>query len=163
MKKKIFYFVAAIVFGVIVMPKVGAVHVTGTDKIDYEGSNVTVEVVEGEENSYKVTLTGDTNQDFEIKSGEKVVLDLDGHVFKNFTSSLAAIWVLDGGELTIIDSSEEHTGKIQKVGSGTSSAVDNKGTLTIEGGEISTTVSGTAGVYNAGTLVIKGGTKVPAL
>ncbi len=158
MKKKILCFVVALVFGVVVMPKVNAVHVTGDDKINYEGSNVTVEVVEGEENSYKVTLDGDTNQDFEIKSGEKVVLDLAGYTFKNFTESLAAIWVLDGGELTIIDSSEEQTGKIQKVGSGVSSAVDNKGILTIEGGEISTTVSGTAGVYNAGTLVIKGGT-----
>ena len=160
MKKSLF--LGAFAFLTLGIVNVNAVHVTGDDTIGYEGSNVTVREQEG---TYYVTLTDDAEQDFEIKKGEKVVLDLAGHTFTNSDGCKACsvIWLLDGGDLTIIDSSEEHSGKIyRQAGSNEGVAVINNvtsdGTVTVKGGTISATITGEHAISNSGTLIFEDGT-----
>ena len=121
--------------------------------IGYDGSNVTVEQ---KDNIYYLTLTGDAKQDLVIAAGEEVVLDLNGHNFINFASANSAIYVLNGGKLTITDSHDG--GTIKKSDVSSAPTVNNEGTLIVSGGTISANGEKSAALYNSGTLTVNGGT-----
>lgn len=121
--------------------------------IQYTGSNVTSTNADG---VYTLTLTGNADEDLIISSGETVILDLASYDFTNYTNGCPAIWIKAGGTLTI-----KGSGTIKLMSSSNEngpSAIDNAGTLIIDGGTISAEKKGTAAIYNSGTVTINGGT-----
>ena len=157
--KKIMVLFSAFIFAVIGMVNVKAIHVVEssgglTSGIGYSGSNVTV--TKDNDGVYTLTLSGEAKQDLEIRSGEKVILELGSYNFLNYSSGCSAIWIQDGGSLTI-----KGTGTVKLQSSSNEngpSAINNAGTLVIEGGNFSAEKKGTAAIYNSGTLTIDGGT-----
>ena len=108
----------------------------------YVGSDGTnVEVTKEEDGTFNVKLTGNAIQDIIIYDGEEVVLDLNGFTLTNFTDVCEAIKVLYGGKLTIIDSSEAGTGTVTQKATSTFSGITNQGTLIIESGNFTTSLS----------------------
>ena len=155
MRKRIMYILGVFLTLVCVPMGVNASTVdisTGTDKIDIDW-DPNVEVTK-QDDVYYVKLTGDVAQDFIIKSGEDVVLDLNGHKFLNFTEACEALKVLEGGKLTIKDS--VGTGVVTQKEASTYSAITNLGTLVIESGNFETTQNFYV-VRNEGNLTINGG------
>ena len=111
----------------------------------------------------------------EVRKGETVILDLNGQKLTNYcakngtesgcTGGSSVIEVEEGGKLTIIDSSNDKKGTITyKQGTENVVAINNKGTLIIEGGNIagSSDISKDGKAYsvvlNQGTMEVKGGT-----
>ena len=155
MRKRIMYILGVFLTLVCVPMWVNASTVdisTGTDKVDIDW-DPNVEVTK-QDDVYYVKLTGDVAQDFIIKSGEDVVLDLNGHKFLNFTEACEALKVLEGGKLTIKDS--VGTGVVTQKEASTYSAITNLGTLVIESGNFETTQNFYV-VRNEGNLTINGG------
>ena len=155
MRKRIMYILGVFLTLVCVPMGVNASTVdtsTGTDKVDID-LDPNVEVTK-QDDVYYVKLTGDVNQDFIIKSGEDVVLDLNGYKFLNYTDACEALKVLEGGKLTIKDS--VGTGVVTQKEASTYSAITNLGTLVIESGNFETTQSFYV-VRNEGNLTINGG------
>ena len=113
-----------------------------------------------DDNTLKVTELTQIN--LEIRSGEKVTLDLNGKSLDNTsTEGMPTIIVDEGAELTIIDSSNG-SGYIRRdivvpgfVGS--QPVIRNNGTLTITGGTILTSEQSCYGIENTGKLNINGG------
>ena len=134
------------------------VEATTVDNVEYAGSNVTVDDLG--ENNYKVTLTGDADEDFEVLAGQTVTLDLAGFTLTNYlhdnqTAPCEAIKVNEGGVLTIMDS--VGTGTVTNVAQSTYGPITNYGTLIIESGNF-TTSTDTYAVRNDGiNLTINGG------
>lgn len=94
-----------------------------------------------------------------MKSGQKVILDLNGYTLQGYTSGCETILVSEGAELTIVDNSESGTGKIIPA-TGTVTVqlpvIRNNGTLTINGGIFEQNDAyGT--IINWGTAIINGG------
>ena len=135
-----------------------SVEATTVDNVEYAGSNVTVDDLG--ENNYKVTLTGDADEDFEVLAGQTVTLDLAGFTLTNYlhdnqTAPCEAIKVNEGGVLTIMDS--VGTGTVTNVAQSTYGPITNYGTLIIESGNF-TTSTDTYAVRNDGiNLTINGG------
>ena len=135
-----------------------SVEATTVDNVEYAGSNVTVDDLG--ENNYKVTLTGDADEDFEVLAGQTVTLDLAGFTLTNYLNDdqkapCEAIKVNEGGVLTIMDS--VGTGTVTNVAQSTYGPITNYGTLIIESGNF-TTSTDTYAVRNDGiNLTINGG------
>lgn len=129
--------------------RINAIYV---DEVEFPGSNVTQE--KQADGSYKLTLTGDAEQDLIIRDGEVVTLDLNGHTLINFTDACEAIKVLSGGKLTITDS--VGNGKVTQKSSSTYSTITNLGTLIIEGGSFETNLNFYV-IRNEASLTISGG------
>ena len=130
------------------------------DCIEYTGSNVTSKQQENSD-VYLVQLTGEADEDFIVRSTDKVILDLNGKKLTNYSTGCATIVIENGGELTIKDS--KGGGEItQKEGTNGVETIVNHGNLTIESGKITniTKSANLAVVKNDtnGTVVVKGGT-----
>lgn len=104
----------------------------------------------------KILLEENVSLDLEIEDGEKVILDLNGYTFTNYTDGCSSIYIKKGGELTIISSQEG--GKINQKATSTAPVINNAGTLIIEDGTIEASARRQASVYNAGDLTVRGGT-----
>ena len=134
------------------------VEASTVDNVEYPGSNVTVDDLG--ENKYKVTLTGNADEDFEVLAGQTVTLDLAGFTLTNYLQDgqkapCEAIKVAKGGVLTIIDS--VGTGTVTNLVQSTYGPITNYGTLIIESGNF-TTSTDTYAVRNDGiNLTINGG------
>ena len=134
------------------------VEASTVDNVEYPGSNVTVDDLG--ENKYKVTLTGNADEDFEVLAGQTVTLDLAGFTLTNYLQDgqkapCEAIKVDRGGVLTIIDS--VGTGTVTNLVQSTYGPITNYGTLIIESGNF-TTSTDTYVVRNEGiNLTINGG------
>ncbi len=75
--------------------------------------------------------------DIEVKEGQNVELDLNGFTLMNYSTGCATINVFEGGTLTIVDSKEGNSGKIQqREGTTGVSTIYNAGTVVIKAGEI---------------------------
>ena len=78
--------------------------------------------------------------DLEVKAGQTVILDLNGHKLQNYSEGCSTINIFPGGNLTIVDNSGGNQGEIlQKDGSTGLSTIYNSGTLNIEAGKITQT------------------------
>ena len=156
MKKSMKVLLVALVFALVIglTSYVSAAFVTEGDGvyIGYDGSNVTVS--KDEQGVYNLELTGQVSQELVVRSGETVVLDLNGHTFQNYTTACAPIEVQEGGNLTIKDTSGG--GEISLLPGSAYAVIANHGTLTIEGGEFIQSAWG--GLLNYGTAAIKNGT-----
>lgn len=118
----------------------------------YLGYNQSGITLEEESGVYKMSLEKDVAHDLEIKNGQKVVLNLNGHNMTNYTEAVSTIYVENGAELTI-----EGTGSVsQKTGS-TNSVIGNYGKLVINGGSFVAGSTRQASIYNAGTLEFTSG------
>lgn len=147
--KKLKVFLGVLVCAFIAVPFMG-VNAINVDNI---GGNVTSK---NEDDVWHLTLNGDDTQDLEIRSGETVVLDLNGFTLTNFTDGCSTIWVQSGGTLTIVDS--KGNGAIKKLNASGAPVVNNEGTLTVEAGTISSKGEKSAALLNSGTLTVSGGT-----
>ena len=147
--KKLKVFLGVLVCAFIAVPFMG-VNAINVDNI---GGNVTSK---NEDNVWHLTLNGDDTQDLEIRSGETVVLDLNGFTLTNFADGCSTIWVQPGGTLTIVDS--KGNGAIKKLNASGAPVVNNEGTLTVEAGTISSKGEKSAALLNSGTLTVSGGT-----
>ena len=149
MKKAFKMFCGLFMFMALVVPFSG-VNAINVDNI---GGNVTSK---NEDGVWHLTLNGDDTQDLEIRSGETVVLDLNGFTLTNFSDGCSTIWVQPGGTLTIVDS--KGNGAIKKLNASGAPVVNNEGTLTVEAGTISSKGEKSAALLNSGTLTVSGGT-----
>ena len=149
MKKAFKMFCGLFMFMALVVPFSG-VNAINVDNI---GGNVTSK---NEDGVWHLTLNGDDTQDLEIRSGETVVLDLNGFTLTNFADGCSTIWVQSGGTLTIVDS--KGNGAIKKLNASGAPVVNNEGTLTVEAGTISSKGEKSAALLNSGTLTVSGGT-----
>ena len=110
------------------------------------------------------------NQNFIIKKGQDIVLDLNGHTLDrngqslfdgdDIASGTVMFKVKSGGKLTIIDTSIEKTGRITGAGSSNYGAfdafqVESGGTLILENCTIRGNISNEV-IYNSGTLEMNG-------
>ena len=101
-----------------------------------------------------------------IPSGKTLTLDLNGHKIDRALeeAKVNGNVITNNGTLTIIDSSEEQTGKITGGfnNNGTGGAVRNESgaVLTLNGGNLTgnKASNGGAGIFNKGTVTINGGT-----
>lgn len=123
--------------------------------LGYNGSGIKLEAEEND--TYKMTLERDVAHDIEIKAGEKVILDLDGHNLTNYTAAVSTIWVAEGAELTITG-----TGEINQKAGSTNSVIGNYGKLVIEGGTHIASNTRQASIYNDGILEFINGTLTTA-
>ena len=135
-----------------------SVEATTVDNVEYAGSNVTVDDLG--ENNYKVTLTGDADEDFEVLAGQTVTLDLAGFTLTNYlhdnqTAPCEAIKVNEGGVLTIMDS--VGTGTVTNVAQSTYGPITNYGTLIIESGNFTTPLDFYVVRNEGANLTINGG------
>ncbi len=113
-----------------------------------------------------VMLASDITADVTIPAGKEIVLDLNGKTLKNGSDHT----ITNNGTLTIIDSSEEKTGKVDNV-THARAALYNAGKATLNGGTytrskengVSSTESGGNSFYNIqnhGTMTIRDGVAV---
>ncbi len=113
------------------------------------------------DSSYTLKVNDLTLINLEIKSGEKVTLDLNGKSLDNTaTEGMPTILVDQGAELTIIDSGEGGYIRRDMVVpdfQGSQPVIRNNGTLTITGGTILTSAQSCYGIENSGILNISGG------
>ena len=118
---------------------------------------------EGSNGNYTLTLLDTTNENLEIQSGEKVILNLAGHTLNNTTTSglltvdLPTIKILEGGTLTI--KGDGNITRTSKYKSENEAIIQNFGTLNLESGFISPQVAAKYGIYNypSGILNMTGG------
>ncbi len=121
-----------------------------------------------EKNAESIKLTGDValTESVTLGEGKTLVLDLNGQTISQ-TSDTPVSMITNNGNLTIEDSSNG-SGKIDFTFNGTvnngvaANAISNRGTLAVEGGEISNTSTGNQigyaiDNYNGSTLTVDGG------
>ena len=110
---------------------------------------------------------GGSDKPLRVRGYTTAVIDLAGYTLnRNMTSAATnGQAIINNGILTIKDSSSGQTGKITGAYHKEAGAVNNSGTLTIEGGTITGNTAGSpggraygAGINNDGVLYIKGGT-----
>lgn len=147
--KKLKLFLGLFISAFMVVPFMGVKAIN----VDNIGGNVTSEQ---KENVWYLTLKDDDKKDIEIRKDETVILDLNGFNLTNYTDGCSAIWVQNGGTLTIVDS--KGTGTIKKLNASAAPTIKNDGTLILEGGLISSVGEMSAALNNAGDLTVKGGT-----
>ena len=116
-----------------------------------------------------VTLLADVTENVIIAENKNMILDLNGHTLSGGTTAGKAA-LTNYGKLTINDSSEAQTGTIKREDENTGGyyVIDNKGTMTINGGNVINNSSrkGSSLIRNGGaeddnaypTLNITGGT-----
>lgn len=142
----------------------------------YEGSDVVAigdagfaslsAALEKAENGATIKLIGDVTEDVVIPSGKNIVLDLNG--FKLTNSSSDTILVQLGATITIKDTSEGQSGKVDCITHG-KAALFNNGNVTIESGTFDRSLENgkdadTSGgnsyytILNHGVLTVNGGT-----
>ncbi len=164
MKNKVFGLIALAVSSFGLIMNASAVKIIGTGdgadgRIDYEGSNITLETIDAEKKEYKLVLAGAAQEDLIILDGETVTVDLAGNTWTNNNAKASAFDVQagatliitdskTGGKITYSESSEKNT-----VGDKNSYAplIANAGTVTIQGGIIEVN-KGESGVYATGIL-----------
>ena len=144
-----------LLLGIILLSFSGADAIT-KDDIEYDESNVIVSEKDG---VYTLKLTGDASENFEVKTGEKIILDLNGYTFTNLIEEESVIKIENGGELTIVDSSMEKDGIIMVSDNfdSESPVINNAGVLVINSGIIRVNDSKRMGIYNLGELTFDGG------
>ena len=120
-------------------------------------------------NGKTVTLLADVTENVIIKAVKNMILDLNGHTLSGGTTAGKAA-LTNYGKLTINDSSEAQTGTIKREDENTGGyyVIDNKGTMTINGGNVinNSSTKGSSLIRNGGaeddnaypTLNITGGT-----
>ena len=133
---------------------------TTLDKLNDDLQGITKTT--NDDGSYTLKLNSTTSINLEIKSGEKVTLDLNGKTLANDSSEgMPTILVDQGAELTIMDSSEGnayiHRSNVVPNFEGSQPVIRNNGTLTITGGTILTSEQSCYGIENSGKLTISGG------
>ena len=116
-----------------------------------------------------VTLLADVTENVIIKATKDMILNLNGHTLSGGTTAGKAA-LTNYGKLTINDSSEAQTGTIKREDENTRGyyVIDNKGTMTINGGNVinNSSKNGSSLIRNGGaeddnaypTLNITGGT-----
>ena len=116
-----------------------------------------------------VTLLADVTENVIIKAEKDMILELNGHTLSGGTTAGKAA-LTNYGKLTINDSSEAQTGTIKREDENTGGyyVIDNKGTMTINGGNVinNSSTKGSSLIRNGGaedddaypTLNITGGT-----
>ena len=116
-----------------------------------------------------VTLLADVTENVTIKAAKDMILNLNGHTLSGGTTAGKAA-LTNYGKLTINDSSKAQTGTIKREDENTSGyyVIDNKGTMTINGGNVinDSSKNGSSLIRNGGaeddnaypTLNITGGT-----
>ena len=116
-----------------------------------------------------VTLLADVTDNVIIKAEKDMILELNGHTLSGGTTAGKAA-LTNYGKLTINDSSEAQTGTIKREDENTGGyyVIDNKGTMTINGGNVinNSSTKGSSLIRNGGaedddaypTLNITGGT-----
>ncbi len=121
-----------------------------------------------------VTLLADVTENVIIAENKNMILDLNGHTLSGGTTAGKAA-LTNYGKLTINDSSEAQTGTIKREDENTGGyyVIDNKGTMTINGGNVINNSSrkGSSLIRNGGaeddnaypTLNITGGTFTSAV
>ena len=84
-----------------------------------------------------VTLLADVTENVIIAENKNMILDLNGHTLSGGTTAGKAA-LTNYGKLTINDSSEAQTGTIKREDENTGGyyVIDNKGTMTINGGNV---------------------------
>ena len=125
--------------------------------------------VDAATNGQTVTLIADVTENLIIAAEKNMILDLNGHTLSGGTTAGKAA-LTNYGELTINDSSEAQTGTIKREDNNTSGyyVIDNKGKMTINGGNVinNSSRNGSSLIRNGGaeddnaypTLNIIGGT-----
>ena len=120
-------------------------------------------------NGETVTLLADVTENVTIKAAKDMSLNLNGHTLSGGTTAGKAA-LTNYGKLTINDSSEAQTGTIKREDENTGGyyVIDNKGTMTINGGKVinNSSQQGSSLIRNGGaaddnaypTLNIAGGT-----
>jgi len=127
--------------------------------------------MDGDNGKIDIKLAADVTESYAsvvVPSGNEVTLDLNGKTISQ-TSDVPVSMITNNGNMTIKDSSNG-SGKIDFTFNGTvnnnvaANAISNRGTLVVEGGEISnTTTSGSTQIgyaidnYNGATLTVDGG------
>ncbi len=154
MKKKILFMAFAFVVSMFIVPNVFAASVSDIKSWGETGTHIKVE---GSDNNYTLTLTGEPKQDLIISQGETVTIDLAGHTLTNYTNNNSVITINSGATVTIIDSSNDGKISLKSDDNGTAPVINNAGTLTLENGTIDSTKAGSTGIYNSGTLTVAGG------
>jgi len=91
---------------------------------------------------------------FEVYTGSDIVLDLNGHTMTYSYASIGAVYV-DGGKLTVQDSSAEGTGMITNTNKNGIAIEVYTGTLTFEGGNASSKIG--AKVWANASMTMAGG------
>lgn len=175
MKKKILGLIVLAISSFGLMASTNAVKILGTGsgaegKIDYEGSNVTLQVIDADAKVYKLVLIGDADEDLVIEAGQTVTIDLAGNKWTNYDPQSSAISIPSGAKLTIMDSGNGGTFTYKANAEavvGTSKAyaplISNAGTLIFESGTIDVNKGATdanaTGILNSasGALYVEGG------
>lgn len=153
MKKIIF--ISLLVVGIFGFSNITNVSATTMDQL----TNNDIQKVSKDNKEYELTLNASTNENLEIKNGEKVILNLNGHTLNNTIDSGniqvddPTIKIEEGGTLTIQDKSSNGSGSITRTtkfpGSQIQQAIiDNYGTLNLEAGFISPQGAAIYGIYN---------------
>ncbi len=132
--KKLMLFAIVAITGFVFMPTVNAQYMFETPNFD---KNITQTGAGTKESPYILKLEKDAKQDFEIKDGIYVEIDLNGHTLQNYTTENCSVIYIEDGTVTIKDSSAGE-GKIQLQTDASTNlpTIGNKGTLIIEGGTI---------------------------
>lgn len=89
------------------------------------------------ENGSNVVLAADITASMTVDAGQNIIMDLNGFTLNGGTTkSTPAIY--NSGTLTIIDSSKDQSGVVQRsdVNAGSYYVIDNHGVLTIQGGTV---------------------------
>lgn len=164
--KKVMMLLVVMTAAFIIMPSVHAAYVfDGVDNATQQ-AQIIREGAGTEENPYKLTLKANAFQDIVVEDGIHVIIDLAGYTLTNYTQDNSVIYIADANStVTIMDTSEEGTGKIEGKSGFTKviPIINNAGTLTIESGTIRSnndfTGGRATGIYNANgaNLIIDGG------
>lgn len=95
-----------------------------------------------------------------VGNGNQLTLDLNGFTLTGSSiNGYPALWVQSGGTLTIVDSSEEKTGKIVAGSNGGRAIINNSGcTLNLERGTIMSSEGSGEGIVNQGNFIMEDGT-----
>ena len=142
---------------------------TDAAKVGDRGFPTLAAALNDAQNGETVTLLADVTENVIIKAVKNMILDLNGHTLSGGTTAGKAA-LTNYGSLTINDSSEAQTGTIKREDedAGGYYVIDNKGTMTINGGNVinNSSKKGSSLIRNGGaeddnaypTLNITGGT-----
>lgn len=172
MKKTSLYVISLLVVLFVGINSAYAVDLAGLNTQNRTDMNYTTDE---NTNVTTIKLVRDSDAGIEVRSGQTVVLDLNDHKLTNYcakngketvcTGSSSVIDVEEGGNLTIIDTGTQKKGSITyKDETENIVAINNKGTLVIEAGNItgnasiSTDNKAYSVVLNQGTMEVNGGT-----
>ena len=142
---------------------------TDAAKVGETGYTTLAAALDNAQDGATVTLLADVTENVIIKAVKNMILDLNGHTLSGGTTAGKAA-LTNYGRLTINDSSEAQTGTIKREDENTGGyyVIDNKGTMTINGGNVinNSSKKGSSLIRNGGaeddnaypTLNITGGT-----